>query len=104
MTPKNGRLKPNRREFATTLAAAALAPMAASAADKEAPKTADPFVVAVEGQLEVIRARHGKNLTEEQLQEVKKSLLRGQYAAEVMKRFKLKNGDEPALAFTADLP
>ena len=93
-----------RRDFGKALAAAALTPLAATAADKDPPKSTDPFVVAVEAQLDVIRARYGKNVTEEQLQEIKKSLFRGQYGAEVMKRFKLKNGDEPAFAFSPDLP
>jgi hypothetical protein len=53
---------------------------------------------------EVVRLRHGKHLSDEQLTLVKRSIDRSQRNAERMKQFKLTNGDEPSFAFTADLP
>ena len=51
----------------------------------------------------LVRLRHGKHLSEEQLNLVKRSIDRSQRNADRMKQFKLVNGDEPAFAFTADL-
>src|SRR5262249_52468915 len=102
MTEQEHEPLPDRRDFGMALAAAALAPLTTKADDKDSPKSTDPFVVAVEAQLAILRARNGKDLAEEQVQELKKSLFRCQYAGEVMKRFKLKNGDEPAFAFNAN--
>src|SRR4051812_33028473 len=94
----------SRREFTATLALLAAAPLvapAAGAADKAAP---DPLVDAATSLTEAIKARHGKHLTEEQLQSVGQSVLRLLTNAERMKRVPLRNSDEPAAIFQADLP
>jgi hypothetical protein len=53
---------------------------------------------------EVARIQYGKNLTDEQMTEIKRSLTGRFRAAEAMKRTKLANGDEPAFIFSANPP
>jgi hypothetical protein len=51
---------------------------------------------------EVARIQYGKNLTDEQMAEVKRSLSGRFRASEAMKKVKLENGDEPAFIFSAN--
>lgn len=51
---------------------------------------------------EVVRIRYGKNLSDEQLAEVKRSVNQRVRGADRLKQFKLANGDEPAFVFSAD--
>jgi hypothetical protein len=51
---------------------------------------------------EVVRIRYGKNLTDDQLTEVKRSINGRIRNADRLKQFKLANGDEPAFIFSAD--
>lgn len=95
-----------RREFTQILALLAAAPLgltavpgAATAADDK-PDTLLALTEALSG---VVETRFGKFLTKEQLLEVQKSIARKQRNAEVMREVKLKNSDEPAFAFRADL-
>jgi hypothetical protein len=80
------------------LAAAPLAPVAAA----QQPATDLPATVA-ETLTEVVRLRHGKNLSAEQLKAVRGSITRSQRSAELMKKVKLANGDEPAFVFSAEV-
>jgi hypothetical protein len=50
---------------------------------------------------EVVRIRYGKNLTDDQLAEVKRSINGRIRNADRLKQFKLANGDEPAFVFSA---
>jgi hypothetical protein len=81
------------------LAAASVAP--ATAADEPALPNAKEYAEALNV---VIRYRFGKNLTEEQLKKVQASVLRGRASADLLKRVELANGDDPIVAFRADLP
>ena len=101
----------SRREFAKSLAVIAAAPALSRAAERPAtlasplqqtPPADQPSPVA-ESLTEVVRLRHGKHLSEEQLNLVKRSIDRSQRNADRMRQFKLVNGDEPAFAFTADI-
>jgi hypothetical protein len=99
-----------RREFAKSLAIIAAAPLVSRAADLEpAPASlqqtppADAPSPVAESLTEVVRQRHGKHLTEDQLNLVKRSIDRSLRNADRMKQFKLTNGDEPAFAFTAEV-
>ncbi|HJQ71041.1 MAG TPA: hypothetical protein VKA70_18850 [Blastocatellia bacterium] len=98
-----------RREFAKSLAIIAAAPVVSRAATpapassiQQTPPADQPSPVA-ESLTEVVKIRHGKHLSEEQLNLVKRSIDRSQRNAERMKQFKLVNSDEPAFAFTADI-
>ena len=99
-----------RREFAKSLAIIAAAPVVARAAGETpsaspmqlTPPADQPSPVA-ESLTEVVKIRHGKHLSEEQLNQVKRSIDRSQRNADRMKQFKLVNSDEPAFAFTADV-
>lgn len=99
----------SRREFAKSLAVIAAAPVVSRAAEtpasplQQTPPADQPSPVA-ESLTEVVKVRHGKHLSEEQLNLVKRSIDRSQRNADRMKQFKLVNGDEPAFAFTAELP
>jgi hypothetical protein len=92
-----------RREFAATLAAAAVAPLAAPSGNAEA-APADPLAVEAEALTYVVLARHQKDLTADQVKEIKKSIYRGLAGADAMKQIKLKNSDEPDVVFSADVP
>lgn len=51
---------------------------------------------------EVVRARFGERLTEEQFEQVKKDLEANVQSAERLRAVKLKNEDEPDFVFSAD--
>jgi hypothetical protein len=65
---------------------------------------ADASLSPAQAMSDVVRIRHGKHLTEEQLTLIKQSIENSLRAAERMKQWKLQNGDEPAFTFSADLP
>ena len=121
-TPPQPGEKPGstRREFARTLAALAATPFlghAIARAGKLAPTPGD-LSVAIPGEpqaqapekplpeaealAEVARIQYGKNLTDDQMVEIKRSLSGRFRAAEAMKKVKLANGDEPAFIFSAN--
>ena len=96
-----------RREFAKTLALIAAAPLVSRAAEPEPAfqqtPPADGLMPGAESLTEVVKLRHGKHLTEDQLNLVKRNIDRGIRNADRLKQFKLVNSDEPAFAFTADV-
>ena len=98
--------KPSRREFARTLAGAALTPLAATGVAGAADDTKIPrqLLETADAQVKIVQARFGAFLTREQMKEVVQNVLRGRYSADVLGRVKLTNSDEPAFAFRADLP
>ena len=96
-----------RREFAKSLAIIAAAPLVSRAASAaSAPQQtppADAISPAADSLTEVVKLRHGKHLTEDQLNLVKRNIDRAIRNADRMKQFKLVNSDEPAFAFTAEI-
>ncbi len=92
---------PTRRRFARTLALAAAAPLLPAPA---AAAEGDPQTAAALALLEIIALRHGKELTEGQLEHIARSILRSRRSAERLRKVPVANGDEPAVAFSADLP
>jgi hypothetical protein len=98
--------KPSRREFGRALAAVAVTPLgfapdALAADDTKIPRQ---LLETADAQVKIVQARFGKFLTQEQMKEVVQSVIHGRYAADALARVKLKNSDEPAFAFRADLP
>ena len=89
-----------RRGFAKAVLLAAATPLVAEAGQERTEPAADP----AKALAEIVRARYGKHLSEEQLKDIEKSIGRGQRAAEFLKRTALQNGDEPSFVFRADLP
>src|SRR5437868_4308328 len=88
-----------RRQFARNLALLGAAPLAATeAVAAEAPMSP------AEALLEIVKLRYGRFLTPAQLANVQRSIQRQQQAATLMQAVPLRNGDEPAFAFRADLP
>jgi hypothetical protein len=85
-----------RREFGLTLAALAAGQLASDQARGQGP---DPQAVAVDALTDMVRSRHGKDLTAEQVRAIKLSIARKQYAAELLKKVKLQNSDEPVFVF-----
>jgi hypothetical protein len=88
---------PTRRQFHGTLAALAAAP--AALAD-DAPAETSPAQALVA----LIRARHGRHLSAEQLQQVRQAVEVNLQVAARLNRVPLQNGDEPALLFSAEVP
>jgi hypothetical protein len=93
---------PSRREFHAALAFLAAAPLGALGADEK--QATDPIRAAADGLIAAAKARYGAYLTAEQFAEVEKSVRSGVLRAEAMRKVPLKNGDEPAFAFSADVP
>jgi hypothetical protein len=91
--------EPTRRQFTHTLAALAAAPLIASSAQAEEPGA--DTVVALTA---LVQARYGKHLKPEQLKALQIGLLRIQFAADNLRKRPLRNSDEPAFSFHADLP
>src|SRR5262249_27171156 len=122
--PKANEARGNtRREFAKTLAALAALPLMgagkalgnterppyATAVNPSTMAPAIPQAQAPEKPLpeaealaDVARILYGKNLNDDQMAEVKRSLSGRFRAAEAMKKIKLANGDEPAFIFSAN--
>jgi hypothetical protein len=96
--------RPSRREFAGALAAAAVGPLVLLPASADEPALPRSVLDIAEGQAAIARARFGKHLNAEQMNAVVQSILRGSYAARALAHVKLRNSDEPAFAFRADLP
>jgi hypothetical protein len=96
-----------RRDFGKTLALAAAAPLLAAspaeAAEPAKPPQAEGPTGVVQALTEVVRIRHGKYLNAEQLTAIGRSLTASLAAAERLRHVSLKNSDEPAFAFTADV-
>jgi hypothetical protein len=89
---------PSRRQFGRAVAALAAAPLTMPRV-----AAADPPRTAADAMSEVIRLRHGKHLSDEQLKQVERGIQLSLRQGETLKRFPLKNSDEPAFAFTADV-
>jgi hypothetical protein len=92
--------EPDRRTFFKTVAAAAAAPLAAGTAAGQAEKPAN-LAATVDALTEAVRSRYGKYLDLDQLDQVRRGILRSQLASRTMAEVKLKNGDEPAFVFSA---
>jgi hypothetical protein len=92
---------PSRREFTKALAVLAAAAVPAAAQDdKKAPDEA-AYSAAVET---IIRFRFGSQLSEPQIGKVRAAYLRHLASARALSRVRLANGDDPIVAFRADLP
>lgn len=91
--------EPNRREFGRNVAALATASLFPGTAESQPDITA----VAVDALADIARARFSKHMTDEQFREVKRGIAHDQRGAEILRRIKLKNGDEPAVIFHADV-
>jgi hypothetical protein len=97
----------DRREFAKSLLLlSAPALIATGEATAQEPKAKLPeFPLAVGQALaEAVRSRYGKYLSIDELAEIRKSIDRNQQAAQRLAQVQLKNSDEPAFVFSADLP
>jgi hypothetical protein len=98
-----------RREFGQALALAAAAPLVAglaaspAPAQPPAPPKPDAAAAVAEALVVVLRSRHGKHLTAEQLAPVARNIASGLANADRLNQFPLKNSDEPAFAFTPDV-
>ncbi|MCC6418618.1 MAG: hypothetical protein IT429_10320 [Gemmataceae bacterium] len=95
-----------RREFATGLAAAAAAPLVV-ASGKAAQPTEQPRQEAFESVADaltaIVRLRHGKHLSADQLKRVRQRIESQQRGAALLRRPALRNSDEPDFVFGAAL-
>ncbi len=102
------RRKTTRREFARELALlAAAAPLAAASAQAaqpaDPPRPAEGVPGMAEALTQVIRLRHAKHLTAEQLKRVRSQVERNLRSGAALRRPALRNGDEPDSVFFADM-
>src|SRR5262249_8343662 len=97
-------MKPNRRQFSQVMIGCAASSVAMGTIAEPAHAQPDPNTVAVNALFEIVRSRYGKFLSQPQLDSVRRSIMRNQQMAEVLKQVKLQNSDEPSCAFRADLP
>jgi hypothetical protein len=88
-----------RRRF-LQVAALSSATATACATGAEAQDSAPRADNAARALTDVIRERFGRNLTETQVKSVEQRLTRQLATAELLKRTRLDNGDEPAFLFT----
>lgn len=96
----------NRRQFGkqvTVLTAGAFLGGAggAAAAQQAQPKT-DSRTATLQALMDMIRARHGTHLSDEQLQRVRQKIATGLLMAEALKHPRLDNSDEPDFVFQAE--
>ncbi len=101
--------KPTRRQFNKTLALLAAAPLAATAEAAAArpadePPAAETFSSAAQALTEVVRLRHGKHLSAEQLKRIRQRLETTARRAAALRKTPLQNGDEPDFLFVAEAP
>jgi len=97
----------DRREFHKTiglLAAGSLGLPALEAGAAQSAGDGNPRTVAATALMDIIRARYGKFLSEDQLKRVRQKVLGNVSTAESLRRVPLQNSDEPAFVFRADLP
>jgi hypothetical protein len=91
---------PSRRQFAQQVALLAAAPIALPA-EALAQQAFDPVTEAL---FAIVSHRYSKHLTQAQLAAVKQSVARNRLISDMLREVPLKNSDEPAMAFRADLP
>ena len=104
--------QPTRRQFAKKAALVAAAPLiaVAPAAAAPVPQAPDPPAAAetIDAQAaaltSIIRGRHGKHLTDEQLKRVQQRVALSLRMGQMLRKFPLTNHDEPAFVFQADVP
>src|SRR5437879_2887793 len=94
--------KTSRREFAAGVAAAAGVLALPGLVEAEQPKPGAVLTATAQAMTDIIRARHGKHLSDEQLKRVQQKIRGNLLAAEALKRTRLDNGDEPAYMFVVD--
>jgi hypothetical protein len=112
LNSKDKSFRRTRREFAKSLAVVAATPLVArtaiaseaETAAAQQPPPANPFAPQAEALTEVVRRRYSQYLNDEQLEAVKRSIERALRGGDTLHKFDLTNGDEPAFAFSADLP
>jgi len=97
----------NRREFHKTIGVLAAGSLGLTALEAGAATPAgdgNPRTVAAAALMDIIRARYGKFLSEDQLKRVRQKIVGNVSTAESLRRVPLQNSDEPAFVFRADLP
>jgi hypothetical protein len=102
---QSGAAPTTRREFHKTITLMAATPLTTGleSAPAEAAQTQPPRTSA-EALIELVRIRYGKHLDDEQLQAVRRSIERQLLSAELLRKSRLKNSDEPDFVFSPDLP
>src|SRR5262245_61771670 len=97
----------SRRDFTKGLALLAVPAVAGrreAVADEPTPAPPELLLTAPQALAEAVRARYGKYLTIDELAEIRKGMDRNQQTAQRLLQVKLKNSDEPAFVFSADVP
>jgi hypothetical protein len=93
-------MKKTRRNFHKATAALAAGALFGTATESHAQQ---PAATVADALLEIVRTRYGQFLDEDQLRSVRRSIASRLASAEQLRRVPLKNSDEPAFAFSADV-
>jgi hypothetical protein len=109
MAPDDPAAVPDRRAFARSLAALTALPLLPTPANAQDPPKKDepkqpPPANPADLLFELLRSRYGQHLTEAELPRVKRSVAGNLGIGRSLAAVKLQNGDDPAVAFRADLP
>jgi len=91
-----------RREFNKSLAALAAVPVVAAEAMAEAAQQPNP-VPPAQALTDIVRARYGRFLNEDQLKKLREQLETGIRIGELLHRSPTTNADEPDFIFSADV-
>lgn len=95
----------NRRQFgkeAVALAAGAVVAGTGSALGQDEQPKRDARTIALQALMDMVRARYGAHLSDEQLKRVRQKIASGLFMAEALKKTRLENGDEPDFVFQTD--
>src|SRR5262245_45884132 len=99
-----------RREFNKKLALLAAAPLVATQAPPataaqppDQPRPGEIIAASARALTEIVRLRHAKHLTEEQLTRVRQRIENNLRGGAVLRRFPLRNADEPDFVFSAEI-
>jgi hypothetical protein len=95
--------KRSRREFVRTAALAVAGTALVDTAAQAQEEVQDPLADVAQRLTEIVRARHGKHVTEAQLKNIQQAIRRSLANAALLKRTPLQNGDEPAFIFAAEV-
>lgn len=95
--------KRTRRAFMQAAGVTAAGAIVTSERAEAQQQASEPREAAVRSLMAIVRARHGKQLSEVQLKNIQQAIGRAQANAELLKRTPLENGDEPAFRFDAEV-
>jgi hypothetical protein len=93
----------SRRDFNKAVTALAASSLAAGSPCVFADEPVDPLAAPTQAMFDIVRARYGKHLSEEQLKRLRQKIRQEQRDAARLRSLRLNNSDEPAFVYSADV-